>query len=161
MKKTSLSSALMIAVVGAVALVGCKKKEEAVTTPPPAASTPAPAPVPEPTPAAPAVTVTSVTVGNTAAADKTVAPLATLAAKDKIIVSIKTDGTATNANVAAKLTYQDGQVAGEQSVALNTTAAETTNIEFTKPSGGPAGKYTAEVTVDGKAAGMPQQFEVK
>ncbi|WP_313401377.1 hypothetical protein [Stenotrophomonas sp.] len=161
MKKTSLSSALMIAVVGAVALVGCKKKEEAVTTPPPAASTPAPAPVPEPTPAAPAVTVTSVTVGNTAAADKTVAPVATLAAKDKIIVSIKTDGTATNANVAAKLTYQDGQVAGEQSVALNTTAAETTNIEFTKPSGWPAGKYTADVTVDGKAAGMPQQFEVK
>ncbi len=161
MKKTSLSSVLMIAVVGAVALVGCKKKEEAVTTPPPAASTPAPAPVPEPTPAAPAVTVTSVTVGNTAAADKTVAPVATLAAKDKIIVSIKTDGTATNANVAAKLTYQDGQVAGEQSVALNTTAAETTNIEFTKPSGWPAGKYTADVTVDGKAAGMPQQFEVK
>lgn len=159
MKKTSLSSVLMIAVVGAVALVGCKKKEEAVTTPPPAASTPAP--VPEPTPAAPAVTVTSVTVGNTAAADKTVAPVATLAAKDKIIVSIKTDGTATNANVAAKLTYQDGQVAGEQSVALNTTAAETTNIEFTKPSGWPAGKYTADVTVDGKAAGMPQQFEVK
>ena len=161
MKINRLHMAVLAAMLGSAALVGCKKKEEAVTTPPPAASTPAPAPVPEPTPAAPAVTVTSVTVGNTAAADKTVAPVATLAAKDKIIVSIKTDGTATNANVAAKLTYQDGQVAGEQSVALNTTAAETTNIEFTKPSGWPAGKYTADVTVDGKAAGMPQQFEVK
>ncbi|MGE8279886.1 MAG: hypothetical protein ACN6O2_05570 [Stenotrophomonas sp.] len=159
MKKTSFSSALMIAVVGTVALVGCKKKEEAVT-PPPAASTPAPAPVPEPAPAAAAVTVTSVTVGNTAAADKSVAPVATLAAKDKIIVSVKTDGTATNANVSAKLTYQDGQVAGEQGATLNTTAAETTNIEFTKPSGWPAGKYTADVTVDGKASGS-QQFEVK
>ncbi len=161
MKKTSFSSALMIAVVGTVALVGCKKKEEtAPPAPEPAASAPAPMTA-EPMAAPAAVSVTSVTVGNTAGADKSVAPLATLGAKDKIIVSVKTDGTATNANVAAKLTYQDGQVAGEQSAALNTTGAETTNIEFSKPSGWPAGKYTADVTVDGKPAGAPQQFEVK
>ncbi|KRG65585.1 hypothetical protein ABB26_03285 [Stenotrophomonas humi] len=158
MKKTSLSSALMIAVVGTVALVGCKKKEAEVV-PPPAASTPAPAPMVEAAPAA--VSVTSVTVGNTVGADQSVAPVAILGAKDKIVVSVKTSGTASNVNVAAKLTYQDGQVAGEQNASLNTTDAGTTNIEFTKPSGWPAGKYTAEVTVDGKAAGMPQQFEVK
>ncbi len=158
MKKTSLSSALMIAVVGAVALVGCKKKEEAAPTPPPAASTPAP--MAEAPPAAPAVSVTSVTVGNTVAADQSVAPVATLGTKDKIVVSVKTSGTASNVPVAAKLTYQDGQVAGEQGATLNTTDMGTTNIEFTKPSGWPAGKYTADVTVDGKAAGS-QQFEVK
>ena len=157
MKKTSLSSALMIAVVGAVALVGCKKKEAEVV-PPPAASTPAPAPMAETAPAA--VSVTSLTVGNTAASDKSVAPVATLGAKDKIIVSVKTDGSASNVNLAAKLTYQDGQVAGEKTVSLNTTAAETSNIEFTNSNPWPAGKYTADVTVDGKAAGM-QQFEVK
>ena len=160
MKKTSLSSALMIAVVGAVALVGCKKKEEAAPTPPPPAAT-APAPMVEAAPAAPVLAVTAVTVGNVAAADKSVAPVAVLAAKDKIIVSVKTDGTASNVNLGAKLTYQDGQVAGEQSNTLNTTAAETTNIEFANSKPWPAGKYTADVTVDGKAAGTPQQFEVK
>lgn len=160
MKKTSLSSALMIAVVGAVALVGCKKKEEeAAPTPPPVAA--APAPMVESAPAAPVLAVTAVTVGNAAAADMSVAPVAVLAAKDKIIVSVKTSGTASNVPVAAKLTYQDGQVAGEQSATLNATDTGTTNIEFTKATPWPAGKYTADVTVDGKAAGTQQQFEVK
>ncbi|MEA5667613.1 hypothetical protein VA603_08740 [Stenotrophomonas sp. MH1] len=159
MKKTSLSSALMIAVIGAVALVGCKKKEEEAA-PPPAASTPAPAPAPMAEPAAPALSVTSVTVGNTVAADQSVAPVAMLGTKDKIVVSVKTSGTANNVTVGAKLTYQDGQVAGEQSATLNATDTGTTNVEFTKPSGWPAGKYTADVTVDGKSAGS-QQFEVK
>lgn len=159
MKKTSLSSALMIAVVGAVALVGCKKKEEEVAPPPPVAA--APAPMVESALAAPVLAVTSVTVGNAAAADLSVAPVAVLAAKDKIIVSVKTSGTASNVPVAAKLTYQDGQVAGEQSATLNATDAGTTNIEFTKATPWPAGKYTADVTVDGKAAGTQQQFEVK
>ncbi|MEE7559567.1 hypothetical protein HH299_07510, partial [Xanthomonas sp. Kuri4-2] len=112
-------------------------------------------------PAAAPVTVSSVAVGNTAAADKTVTPATTLASKDKIIVSVKTDGTASNVPVAAKLTFQDGQVAGEQSATLNTTGAETTNIEFSKPSGWPAGKYKAEVMVDGKPAGTAQEFTVK
>jgi hypothetical protein len=160
MKKTSLSSALMIAVVGAVALVGCKKKEEeAAPTPPPVAE--APAPMVESAPAAPALAVTSVTVGNTVGADLSVAPVAVLAAKDKIVVSIKTSGTASNVPVGAKLTYQDGQVAGDQSATLNATDVGTTNIEFANSKPWPAGKYTADVTVDGKAAGTPQQFEVK
>lgn len=160
MKKTSLSSVLMLAVVGAAALTGCKKKEETAMTPEPA---PAPAPMAEPAPApmASAVSVTSVTVGNAVGADMSVAPMAMLGAKDKIIVSVKTSGTANNVNLAAKLMYQDGQVAGEQSAMLNTTDTGTTNLEFTKASPWPAGKYTAEVMVDGKAVGMPQQFEVK
>jgi hypothetical protein len=64
-------------------------------------------------------------------------------------------------NTTAKLTYQDGQVAGEQSQVLNTTGAETTNVTFKNANGWPAGKYRAEVMVDGKAAGTPQEFEVK
>ncbi len=166
MKKTSVSSALVIALAGVVALAGCKKKDETVvdTMPPPAAApAPAPAPMNEPMhdamPAA--VTVSSVTVGNMAAADKSVAPMAMLGPKDKIIVSVRTDGAATNANVAAKLTYQDGQVVGEQSAHLNTTGAETTNIEFSNAKAWPAGKYRAEVMVDGKSVGTPHEFEVK
>ncbi len=156
MKKTSLNTLLMIAVASSVALVGCKKNEPA-----PAPEVSAPAPLAEPAPAAPVVSVTSVTVGNAIADDLSVAPVATLGAKDKIVVSVNTHGTADNVALAAKLTYQDGQVAGEQSVTLNTTDAGTTNIPFTKASDWPAGKYTAEVTLNGQPAGTAQEFEVK
>lgn len=162
MQKIPLSGAVILGLAAVLALAGCKKKDEAsVDSTAPVASEPAPAATPEPAPpAAAAVSVTGVTVGNAAAADKTVAPVATLGAKDKIIVSVKTDGAASNVPVAVKLTYQDGQVAGEQSAAINAAGAETTNVEFTKASDWPAGKYTADVTVDGKPAGT-QQFEVK
>lgn len=162
MKKTSLSSVLMITLAGTLAVAGCKKQEEAA--PPPMESTPAPAPMSEPAPppaAAPAVSVTSVSVGTTAAADKSVAPVAMIGGKDKIIVSVKTDGAATNATLGVKLTYQDGQVAGEQTATLTATGAETTNVEFSKASAWPAGKYRADVTLDGQPAGTTQEFEVK
>ena len=116
---------------------------------------------PPPMAEAAAVSVSSVTVGKTAAADKSVATTALFAPKDDIIVSVKTDGAANNVAVGAKLTYQDGQVAGEQNATLNTSGAETTNVTFKNAKGWPAGKYRAEVTVDGKAAGTPQEFEVK
>ncbi|RRU12734.1 hypothetical protein [Stenotrophomonas sp. 278] len=165
MKKTSISTAVLAALLATVVVTGCKKKEESVdTTAQPAATAPAPMTepaAPQPMTQAAAVNVSAVTVGKTAAADKSVAPTALFAPKDVIIVSIRTDGTANNTNVGAKLTYQDGQVAGEQSQALNTTGAETTNISFTNANGWPAGKYRAEVTVDGRAAGTPQEFEVK
>lgn len=161
MKKIPPYRVLMIALAGALALAGCKKPEEPAAPPVADAPAPAPAPMNEPAAPAPAVSVTSVTVGNTAAADKSVAPVATLAGNDRILVSVRTDGTASNAHLAARLVYQDGQVAGEQSATLNTHGAETTNIEFSKASPWPAGKYRVEVTLDGQPAGMPQEFEVK
>ncbi|WMJ70739.1 hypothetical protein [Stenotrophomonas sp. 24(2023)] len=168
-KTAPLQTALMAALLGSVALVGCKKKEDtADTAAAPAATTPAepaaPAPMtgaPPPMTASAGVTVSSLTVGKSAAADKSVAPAALFAPKDDVVVSIRTDSAANNVNVAAKLTFQDGQVAGEQTQALNTSGAETTNITFKNANGWPAGKYRAEVTVDGKAAGTPQEFEVK
>jgi len=166
----TLRNALMIALLGGtVALVGCKKDEPAGDANAPMATAPAadtaPPPMtgsaPPPMTGASAVTVSSVTVGKTAAADKMVAPAAMFAPTDEIIVSVRTDGAASNANVAAKLTFQDGQVAGEQTAMLTTSGMETTNISFKNANGWPAGKYRAEVMVDGKAAGMPQEFEVK
>ncbi len=167
MKKSSISTAVLAALLATVALAGCKKKEDtADNNAQPAATAPAaPAPMteaaPQPMTAATGVTVSTVTVGKSAAADKTVTSAALFAPKDDIIVSIRTDGSANNANVAAKLTFQNGQVAGEQNQVVNTTSAETTNISFKNANGWPAGKYRAEVTVDGKAAGSPQEFEVK
>ena len=167
MKKSSISTAVLAALLATVALAGCKKKEDtADNNAQPAAMTPAaPAPMteaaPQPMTAAAGVNVSAVTVGKTAAADKTVTSVALFAPKDDIIVSIRTDGSANNANVAAKLTFQNGQVAGEQNQVVNATGAETTNITFKNANGWPAGKYRAEVMVDGKAAGSPQEFEVK
>lgn len=167
----TIRNGLLVALLGSVALVGCKKNEPNVDT---TANTPAdttaapvtgaPAPMtgaPPPMAEAGAVNVSSVTVGKTAAADKSVATTAMFTPKDDIIVSVRTDGTANNANVGAKLTFQDGQVAGEETATLNTTGMETTNITFKNANGWPAGKYTAEVMVDGKSAGTKQEFEVK
>lgn len=167
-KTTPLQTALIAALLGSVALVGCKKKEESTDNNAAPAATapaePAPAPMtgaPPPMAEAAAVSVSNVTVGKSAAADKSVAPAALFAPKDDVIVSVKTDGAANNVSVAAKLTFQDGQVAGEQTATLNTSGAETTNVTFKNAKGWPAGKYRAEVMVDGKAAGTPQEFEVK
>ena len=110
-----LSRALIIGLAASFALAGCKKKEDTSEMAPPPATEPAATTPPPATAPAPTVTVSSVTVGNTAAADKSVAPMATLGGKDKIIVSVRTDGTANGANLAVRLTFQDGQVAGEQS----------------------------------------------
>lgn len=160
MKPNRISYALIVALAGTVALAGCKKKEEAVA-PAPVVTEPAPAPAPvEPAPAP--VSATSVTVGNTAAADKSVAAVSTFGVKDKIIVSVKTDAaTAANAAIDAKLTYQDGQVAGQQTANVKAEDAGTTNVEFTKATPWPAGKYKVDVTVNGQPAGMTQEIEVK
>ncbi|MCL1636078.1 FimD/PapC N-terminal domain-containing protein [Luteimonas sp. SX5] len=160
MNRKTLSYALIVALAGSVALVGCKKKEEPVAaTPPPAATEPAP--MPEAAPPAPAATVSAVTVGTTAAADKSVAAVTTFKPTDKIIASVKTDGAASNVEVGAKLTFQDGQVAGEQKQTINTSGPETTNIEFSNANPWPAGKYTVDVTLNGAPAGTQQAIEVK
>ena len=133
--------ALAAALFASLAVVGCKKKEEPVAvTPAPAPVEPAPLPA-EPGPMPAAVTVSSVTLGTAAGADKKIAsPMTAFKPSDKIIVSVATDGTASNAEVAAKLLYQDGQTAGERKQMLNTTGAETTNIEFANSKPWPAGK---------------------
>ena len=157
MKQNRISYALAAALVGTVALVGCKKKEEPVAAPP-AAVEPAPAPA-EPAPAPMPISATSVTVGNTIAADKSVAAVGMFGVKDKIIVSVKTD--ATSATIEAKLTFQDGQEAAKQSATVKAEDAGTTNIEFTKATDWPAGKYKVDVTLNGQPVGMTQEIEVK
>ena len=158
MKLNRISYALIVALAGTVALAGCKKKEEAVVAPAPVVTEPAPAPVEAPAP----VSATSITVGNTAAADKSVAAVSTYGVKDKIIVSVKTDAaTPANAAIDAKLTYQDGQVAGQQTATVVAEDARTTNVTFANTNPWPAGKYTVVVTLNGQPVGLAQDIEVK
>jgi hypothetical protein len=138
MTPNKLHYAVAAALLATLALAGCKKNPSTMeneVTPPPAMTEPAPPaePMPaEPMPAETAVSVTSVTLGTEAGADKTIATPMT--------------------SFAAKLVYQDGQTAGEQSQTINTTGMETTNITFTNANGWPAGSYTAEVSVNGTQA---------
>ena len=158
MKLNRISYALIVALAGTVALASCKKKEEAVVAPAPVVTEPAPAPVEAPAP----VSATSITVGNTAAADKSVAAVSTYGVKDKIIVSVKTDAaTPANAAIDAKLTYQDGQVAGQQTATVVAEDAGTTNVTFANTNPWPAGKYTVVVTLNGQPVGLAQDIEVK
>ena len=159
MKLNRISYALIIALAGTVALAGCKKKEEAVVAPAPVVTEPAAAPM-EPTPAP--VSATSVTVGNAAGTDRSVAAVSTFGTQDKIIVSVKTDATtAANAAIDAKLTFQDGQVAGQQAATVVAEDAGTTNVTFSNTNPWPVGKYKVDVTVNGQPAGMTQEIEVK
>ncbi|WP_408951710.1 hypothetical protein [Lysobacter sp. Hz 25] len=152
--------AVAAALVAALALAGCKKKEEPVVVAPTPTETPAPAPV-EPAPAPAALSVVSVTLGTAAGPDKKIAaPTTSFKPTDKIVASVATDGTATNAEVAAKLVYQDGQTAGEEKQTLNTTGAETTNFQFAKASPWPAGKYKVEISANGAVANTTE-LEVK
>lgn len=151
-----VAMALAVALTAAVSLAGCKKD-----APAPVATTPAPAATPDaspwpstaPAPAATAIDVRAITLGRSAGADRRVAqPMTTFAPTDPIVVAVDTDGAANNVQLAAKLVYQDGQTAGEQSQGLNTTGAESTAITFTNANPWPAGSYTAEVWVDGVKA---------
>lgn len=160
MNRNRLSLVLATALVGSIALVGCKKKEEPVVTPP-ATETPAPAPAPEPAPApaASATTVSSVDLGNAIGADnKITAPISTFATKDAIYASVATDGP-NPGKLNAKWSFQDGQVVHTEDKDV-AAGPQVTQFQITKPDGWPVGKYKLEVSLDG-AVVQTREFEVK
>ena len=158
MNRNRLSLVLATALVGSIALVGCKKKEEPAVTPP-AAETPAPAPEPAPAPAPAATTVSSVDLGNAIGADnKIAAPISTFAAKDAIYASVATDGP--NAGkLNAKWSFQDGQVVHTEDKDV-AAGPQLTQFQITKPDGWPVGQDKLAVSLDG-AVVQTREFEVK
>jgi hypothetical protein len=164
MNRTRIPYALLVALLGTVAIVGCKKKEEPVpvaTTPPPA-TTPAPAPAPMPATAS----VTSVDLGNAVGADmKVAAPATTFAPKDTIYASIGTSTSDPAASVPGKLgvkwTHIDSnQTVSEESRDAALTGMGTTEFHIAKPDGWPKGKYKVDVSLDGTVV-QTREFEVK
>jgi hypothetical protein len=162
--QSKLSQALLVAVIGSVAIVGCKKKEEAVPAPAPTITEPVSAPA-----LAPAATasVASVDLGNAVGPDmKLTAMSTTFKPKDTITVSIGTmtsDPAATVAGkVGAKWTYLNGaevMVVSEETKDLNLTGTGSTNFQIAKPDGFPVGKYKVEVSMNG-AVVQSKDFEV-
>lgn len=159
MTATKLHYAIAAALLASLALAGCNRDAEDTTaTTAPSATEPSALPPAEPLPPADtapmgaetALNVSSVTLGTEAGEDKKIAAaMTTFAPTDQIVVSVDTDGAASNAEIAAKLVYQDGQAAGEESETVTTTGAETTNITFTNANPWPTGDYTAEVWING------------
>lgn len=155
---TTSRLALAAALTATLALAACKRGDD----------TPAPAPAVEPAPTPATVTtapsalnVSAVTLGTSVGPDRRIAtPLTTFTTSDPIVVSIDTGGAAANAELTARLVYQDGQTAGEQTERLTTSGSEITNVTFTNANGWPAGSYRAEVWVDGSQA-LSRDFTIR
>lgn len=162
MKSSSKLLVSAIAVSIALALGACGKKE----APPAPAPVPAPAPAPvavepAPAPVAQGVTVTSVSLGNAVdAAQNVTMPLENFASKDTIYAAVGTTGTSAATAIAAKWTYQDGQVVNESSQTVAPVGPAVTTFHISKPDGWPLGAYAVEISVDGKVVDS-KKFEVK
>jgi hypothetical protein len=166
MNRNRIPSALLVALLGTIAIIGCKKKEEAapVATTPPPATTPAPAPAPAP---AATAMVTSVDLGNAvdASGKKVTTPATTFSPKDTIYASIGTNTSDPAASVPGKVSVKwthvdSNQTVNEESRDLNLTGADNTEFHIAKPDGWPKGKYKVEVSLDGNVV-QTREFEVK
>ena len=164
MKINRLHMAVLAAMLGSAALVGCKKKEE--PAPPPVASEPAPmAQPPAPMPAT--ASVNSVDLGNAVGADMRVtAPMSSFSPKDATIYAAVSTGTSDPAasvagKLGAKWTHVDSsQVVHEESKDITFAGDGVTDFQISKPDGWPTGKYKVEISLDG-AVVQTREFEVK
>lgn len=151
-QRTTLT--LVAAMTAALALSACGKKEEPAPAPAPTPAPAAPAPAPTTPPPAPApapVAVASVDLGTAVGPDqKVTAAATTFGAKDTIYAAVATTGTATNAVINAKWTYQDGQTVNESSQTIAPNGPAVTSFHISKPDGWPTGNYKVEISLDGK-----------
>ena len=160
-----LGQALLVALLGTVAIAGCKKKDEAAVTPPPATEPAALPPVATPAPAATA-SITGIDLGTAVGADMRVAtPMSTFAASDTIHASVATSTSDPMATVPASLgikwTHLDSnQVVHEETKQANLTGAGATDFQISKPDGWPTGRYKVEASLDG-AVVQSREFEVR
>jgi hypothetical protein len=160
---------LALGIAGALTIAACNKSPE--NAPPPAtaptpATTPPPAPAttstaPTTTPAQQGVSVTSVDLGTAVGADqKVTSPTTSFSPKDTIYAAVSTTGTASNATLGAKWTYQDGQTVNDSSQTIAPTGPAVTTFHISKPDGWPAGNYKVEISLDGNTVSS-KEFTVK
>lgn len=169
--KTICQPLILAASLAAVlALSACGKKDDTASqvpsTPPPAAEPMSPAPsstagmMSSDDMSASAVTFDSVELGSTVDAGNKIAAAGTsFAPKDSIYASVETNGNG-NATLAAKWSYQDGQVVKDDSKTINATGQETTAFMINKPSGFPAGNYKVDISLNGTQVAS-KDFAVK
>ena len=159
-KQRSQQLTLIVAMASALALSACGKKEEPAPAPaPPPVAAPAPAPTAPPAPAP--VAVAAVDLGTAVGADqKVTTPSTTFAPTDTIYAAVSTTGSAANAVLNAKWSYQDGQTVNESSQTIAPNGAAVTTFHISKPDGWPAGNYKVEISLDGSPVST-KDFSVK
>lgn len=144
MKNTTIARTLTIALALSV-MVACTKKDEA-----PAVDTTTLVPPPS-TPVV--LKVDGVETGKGVNADKTIKDDAhDFGVRDTIWVSVKTAGVGTG-KLAAKLTFKDGQAAGESSQDIAPNGDTNHEFHFAKKTAWPKGDYKVDITLDGVSAG--------
>ena len=84
----------------------------------------------------------------------------TFSPQDTIYAAVSTTGTAANATLSAKWTYQDGQTVNDSSQTIAPSGPAVTTFHISKPDGWPAGNYKVEVSLDGKSVAS-KDFSVK
>jgi hypothetical protein len=154
--RASLKRPIVALVLAAVAggAGACKKKTaepgNTGVVPPAAPAAPAPAPL----------AVTSVNLGKSLGPDKRVAAETTTFAKgDTVYASVATSGNA-GGTLAARWTFQDGQVVDETTQSVGATGPAVTEFHVSKPSGWPTGSYKVEVMLNGAPA-QSKEFRVQ
>ena len=112
-------------------------------------------------PANGAVQVADVTLGRGVSADKHVAtPTNSFSPHDTIAASVHTTGSASSVAIAARWTYQDGQLVNERTETISPNGDAFTEFHISKPSGWPAGNYTLHILVNGQEV-QTKDFTVK
>ena len=150
MKSLQLSRAVGLALAATLALAGCKKEEAA---PPPVVTEPAPAPAPAP--AAATASITGVTLGSDVdASGRVIESQSQFSPNQSITASVGTatsDPAATVAgSLAARWLFEDGQVVSADTLSFSFAGQGVTNFQISKPDGWPVGRYTLEISLDGK-----------
>lgn len=158
-----LAALVAAGLIGSLSLVGCKKNEPASTSP--AATSPAPATLPSASSPAGAVTVTTVDLGNAVdGSQRVTTPMAAFSRNDTIYASVATtsaDATGpASGRLAARWTYQDGQVVDELSQDFNFSGSGHTVFQISNPEPWPVGTYKVEILHDGNVV-QTRQFEVR
>ena len=80
--------------------------------------------------------------------------------RDTVYASVRTKGSADNATLTGRWTFQDGQVVDERSETISPSGEANTTFFITQPGGLPKGKYTLTVLLNGAEA-QKKEFEVK
>lgn len=142
-----------------LALSACKKEAPVEVTPAPAPVVIQPAVAP---PAAPAeIMVSAVNLGTAVGTDQKVTAASTsFGVKDVIYAAVDTKNASSNATLAAKWTYQDGQVVNEESSNIAPAGDITSNFKLSKATPWPVGKYKVEIMLNGVSA-QSVDFEIK
>jgi glucose/arabinose dehydrogenase len=79
---------------------------------------------------------------------------------DSIYASVATQGSANNANLTARWTYEDGQLVDESRQTISPMGPANTAFHIYNPAGWPTGRYQVEILINNRAA-QTRDFTVR